>query len=137
MKLPSYKRIITNDYDDEYHDLVETLGGSINDAFNQVFFALNKRLTIGDNFQGTVRSVDVTVDANGIPTSSTRFNLDTTALSVQGLNVIRAENQTNTAIYPTSQPFVSFTQVNDSIVINHISGLQPNQRYRLRIIAYN
>lgn len=135
-KLKSYKRIITQDYKPEDQDMIEQLGGSVNDSFNDIYFALNNRISLVDNIFCTVRLVDVTVNSAGIPVNRTTFALNTT-FPVIGCQVISAMNQTNSAAYPTGAPFISFTQIDQALLINHITGLQPNQRYTLRIVAYN
>lgn len=135
-KLPNYKRIITSDFKKDDQELVEQLGRVINDGFNQVYFTLNGRINISDNLFCTVRIVDVVVGADGQPTSRTTFTLNNTQ-PVIGCQVIQATNQTNTAVYPTGAPFISFTQLDQALLINHITGLQPGDRYTLRIVAYN
>jgi hypothetical protein len=89
-----------------------------------------------NNLFCTVRVVDVVVDSNGIPVSRTTVSLNNTQ-PVIGCIVLQATNQTNTAIYPSGAPFVSFTQLDQALLINHITGLQPNNRYTLRIVAFN
>lgn len=135
-KLKSYKRIITSDFKKEDQELVEQVGDSVNDAFNDVYFTLNGRVELTNNIACTVRLVEVTVGANGVPVNQTTFTLNNTQ-PVIGCQVIMAINQTNTASYPTGAPFISYTQLDQSLLINHITGLQPNQRYTLRIVAYN
>ena len=135
-KLKSYKRIITSDYEPEDQELVEQLADTINDAFNDVYFTLNGRVELSNNIFCTVRLVDVTVDSNGIPTSRITMGLNNSQ-PVIGCQVIMAINQTNSAIYPTGAPFISYTQLDQALLINHITGLQPNMRYTLRIVAYN
>lgn len=135
-KLSSYKRIITNDYPAEDKKFIEKLASPINDSFNELYFATNGRLSIQENLFCTVKLIDVTVDSNGVPTTSTTFTLDKQS-PVLGVQVIYAINQTNTAIYPTTQPFISFSPVTNGILINHISGLQANQRYSIRLIAWH
>lgn len=135
-KLKSYKRIITSDYEKEDQEVVEQLADTINDAFNDVYFTLNGRVELSNNIYCTVRLVDVIVDSNGIPVSRTTFGLNNTQ-PVIGCQVLMAINQTNTAIYPTGAPFISYTQLDQALLINHITGLQANMRYTLRIVAYN
>jgi len=135
-KLKSYKRIITSDFQEEDQEMIEQLGGTLNDSFNEIYSAINGRISLVDNIYCTVRVVDVTLDANGFPVSRTTFSLNNIQ-PVIGCTVIQALNQTNSAIYPTSAPFISYTQLDQSLVINHITGLQPNMRYTLRIVAFN
>ena len=135
-KLRSYRRIVTSDYEQEQQQLVEKLADPINDSFNEVYFTLNGRVDLTNNVFCTVRLVDVIVNASGVPVNRTSFGLNNTQ-PVIGCQVLQAINQTNSSIYPTGAPFITFTQSEQSIIINHVTGLQPNMRYTLRIVAYN
>jgi hypothetical protein len=137
MKLSSFKRIITQDFPKESQKLMEQLGSTLNDSFNQVFSALNKRITFSENIACTVKDVLVIVDSNGNPTQIASFALDVPNLPVLGVTVIKVENLTNSTIYPTSAPFISFQIVNNTVRINNITGLLPNNTYRLKVIAIN
>lgn len=134
-KLASYRRIITNDFKKEEKKLVEQLASPINDSFNELYFATNGRLSLRENVFCTVKDVEITVDAGGNPNDTTSFGLDRQG-SVIGCQVILAINQTNTSIYPTGQPFISFVQNGSSVIVNNITGLQAGQRYLVRIVAY-
>lgn len=134
-KLATYKRIITSDFEADDQQLIEQLGFPINDGFNALYFAVDGKLSLRDNLFCTVKDVELTVNAAGVPTVGGSFNLDKQA-QVIGCQVIYAANQTNSASYPTSAPFVSFIQNGNSVIINHISGLQTNQRYIVRIVAW-
>lgn len=137
MKLASYRRIITQDYQDDDQELVEQLGSNINDSFNSVYSALNKRLSFTDNISATVKEIVVTLDSNGIPQQLTRFSVDVPNVAVVQVLCGRARNLTNPNTYPTAAPFVSFTQNGNTIVINHITGLAPNQQWRIVVTAIN
>lgn len=137
MKLSSYKRIITQDYTDDDQELVEQLGGTLNDSFNSIYSALNKRLTIPENIAATRKELVVTVDSNGIPTQLIRFSLDVPNTPVVEVTCGRARNLTNPTTYPSSGVTVSFTQNGNSIIINHITGLAANQQWRIVVTAWN
>lgn len=137
MKLPSFKRLIKTDYKPEFQDLIETLGGSLNEGINALFNALNKRLTFQDNFACTVKDIIVKVDSNGIPTQGGSFNLDVQNLPVTGLLILRVQNLDNSASYITTTPFINFVQNGNSIIINNIAGLAANTNYRIRVLAIN
>lgn len=134
-KLSSYKRIITNDYAEKDRDLIDQLSGSVNDSFNSLYFAVNGRLSLSENILCTVKDVEITVNSSGIPTFTASFTLNSNYL-VSGCQVIKAENLTNSSIYPTGQPFISFVQNGNNVIINHISNLQANSRYLVRVVAY-
>lgn len=137
MKLSSFKRLITQDFPEESRKLMEQLGSTLNDSFNQLFQVLNKRITFNDNIACTVKDVQVIVDASGNPTQIASFKLDLPNVPVLGVIVINAENLTNSTLYPTNAPFISYQIVNNTIRINNITGLQANNVYRLRVIAIN
>jgi hypothetical protein len=137
MKLPTYRRIITQDFPEDNHELVEQLGSNVNDGFNVVYQALNKRLTFQDNIASSVKTVVLTADSTGKPQQTTSFNLDVPNTPVIGCVVLSAQNLTNSVTYPTTTPFISFTQDGNTIYINNITGLQAGQSYRLVVLAIN
>lgn len=136
MKLGNFKRIISNDYKPDDQQLVEQLGRQLNDGIDQLYFAVGGKLTFEDNFLATVKEVELTVGATGIPTNRTSITLSNTEI-VKGCLVISASNKSNAAIFPTSSPFISFTQNGGSLFIDNITGLQANNRYLIRIICFN
>jgi len=135
MKLPSFRRLFTQDYPKEYQKLVDTLSVSLNNGIEVLYNALNNQLTLRDNLKTTVRDVTVTVNGSGLPTQGGTFTLDFDGL-VDGVIVISALNQVNPVIYPTSAPFITGQQSNKSFIINNITGLQAGQSYTLRIVAF-
>jgi len=134
MKLPSFRRIIKNDYEDKYQSLVETLSVSINYGIDSLYDALNKKISLKYNILGTVKDVTVQVDSTGKPIQTTGFKLDFTN-KVAGVFVGKAENLTNPNDFPASV-FIHWTQNGDSVQINNIAGLSTSNSYKLRIIAF-
>lgn len=136
MKLPNYRRIMKSDYAPEQRNLVERLSSSINIAIETLNDALNRKLTITDNIASTVAKVIVMVDATGKPVTKTQFklSLDTPIL---GLEVINAENLTNTTGYPTAGVFISYSQSSKNVVISNVAGLIPNNEYQLTVLAWH
>lgn len=137
MKLPSYKRIITQDYKEEDQEMIEQLGGNINDSFGVLYSALTNKLNFSENFASTVKDVEIVVDSNGKPTNDAAFKLDIVNVQVTGCFCVRATNLTNSNGYPTGSPWISFIQKENTIRILNVTNLQPNNRYILRIIALN
>jgi hypothetical protein len=136
MKMSNFKRIISTDYEEKDQKLIEKLGRNLNDGIDSIYFALNKKLTFDDNFLATIKEVEVTVNSSGNPINRTSLLLDTTNI-VKGTLIISAVNKTNAAVFPTSTPFVSFTQSGNTLYIDNITGLQANNRYVIRIICFN
>lgn len=135
MRLPSFRRLVTTDYPKEFQKLIDILSVSLNNGIEVLYQALSQNISIRDNIQCTVKDVVLTVDANGKPIQQASFAL--TALGkVEGVSVILAQNQTNSAIYPSSGVFVSGVQSNTSFLINNVTGLQAGQSYLIRCIAW-
>lgn len=134
MKLPSFRRIISSDYDEKYKELVETLAVSINQGIDSVYDALNKKLTLKNNILSTTKEVVLQVDQTGKPIQSAGLKLDF-ANKASVLFVGKADNLTNASLYPTGV-FVSWTQAGDFIQITNVSGLQPGSSYRLKIVVF-
>ena len=137
MKLPNCKRLYDQEYQQEFKGLVGQLAVSINSGFEVLYEALNKKVSLRDNIACTVRDVNVVVDATGNPKNRTTFSLDSNSVVVDGCQVIRATNNTNSNTYPSNAVFISFTQTNSGVEINNVTGLQQNQQYTLRIVAYH
>lgn len=134
-KLPSFKRLFKSDYPAEQQNLVESLSSSLNIGIESLYEALNKKLTFKDNFLGATKEVLIEVNSAGEPKVTTGFSLDGITTPVEGLIVVRAENITNSVTYPTGGVFITYTQSGGTIIINHITGLQANNKYKLKVIA--
>lgn len=135
MKLPSFKRLFTQDYPKENQKLIDTLSVSLNNGIEVLYNALNGEITLRDNIKGTVKDIVVVVNSSGTPLQTAAFTLNSTS-KIDAVVVGIALNQTNTTVYPTSQPFISGSQAGTIFTINNISGLQPNQQYLLRVTVY-
>lgn len=132
MKLTGYKRIIKEGVPKEYHVLIDAIAPSINDFADQVINAFNKNITVEDNLNMEIKTLEVVVDGGGIPTMSTAFKSNL-ADRVRGIVVIRAENLTNSTVYPTAAPFITYSENNSVITINHIAGLPASDKFKLRL----
>jgi len=134
---PSWRRIIQQDYPSQYQDLIGQIALPINWGFDTIFRALSNGLTFASNIQSTINTFQVVVDANGNPTSNITINKDVPGVSLIGVVVVKAVNNTNSNVFPTGSPFVSYTETSNQIIINNISGLQPNNNYSITIIGIN
>ena len=134
-KLGSYKRINKNDYDDDVKPTIDKLSRTVNDSFDALYAALNGKLSLSDNVQGTFVSFSVTVDGSGVPKTQTLVPL-TSANRVVGVTVIKADNTSNSANL-TGAPFITYRQSSQTIEILHVTGLVANNNYSLTIFAYN
>lgn len=135
MKLPTFRRIFKTDYSSEFQNLVEKLSVSINYGLEVLYDVLNKKVSLSDNIYCTVKDVELSVDSLGVPKTTSAFSLDINA-KIIGVMCISANNLTNTTIYPSSGVFVNFTQNNTNIIIDHVTGLQADSNYRLKLVAF-
>lgn len=134
MKLPSIKRIVTEDFDAKDQPLIEKLGYIINAAFEGVTAVLNKGVNFDDNFVGMTRQLEnVTVDNTGKPKVTLAFQSGIKT-SITGIIVLRADPSDSSA-FPTSQPFITFSDNAGTITILNITGLVSEQKYKLKILA--
>lgn len=135
MKLPSFRRLFSSDYPKQFQSLIDILSVSLNNGIDVLYNALNNNLSLRDNINATVRDITVTVDANGNPNTSSAFTLNTSN-KVDGVIVISAINQVDSRVYPTSGVFISGAQSGKVYNINNIAGLQANQQYIIRAVAF-
>lgn len=136
MKLSSFKRLDKADFDEQYKDLIDKLAFILNNDIQTLYDVLNRKASLADNILCTIKDVPVTVDENGIPKNTAQFQIDNAGMRVLGCTVITATNGTNSNTYPTGAPFISFTPSANQIQINHVTGLQANNNYTLKIIAW-
>jgi phage baseplate assembly protein gpV len=136
MKLPSFKRLFKTDYEPQYHGLVDRLSSSLNVGVELLYDALNKRLTVRENFAATAKDLQVQVNAAGMPISDVRFTLDVPG-TILGLQAVKVDNLSVSTSYPTGGVFVSYTQNGNSIIVTNVTGLQAGNLYQIRVIAWN
>jgi len=134
MKLSNVRQIIAEDFPEESRPIVERLGGVLNYFMRQVVELNNGQIDF-ENTQWAVSNVEVTVDASGIPTQVTRVLVNKN--NPKGLSVIRSQNLTNSTIYPTNAPFVSYVSEGNNVIrITHVTGLPANNKFRLTFISF-
>ncbi len=132
--LPSFRRIVRQDYDPKYQDLIDTLSVSLNQGIEVLYELLNGKLTLKDNFASTVKEIDVNVDSNGKPTTKTIIK-KASSDRIEGLWLLRVQNLTNSTVYPTGTPLISFTETTDSIIIDNITSLPTGYTFRLKVVT--
>lgn len=135
MKIQPFKRLISSDYDKEYQALITKLGGALNVFNDDLYNALTNNLSIDDNFNQVKKQLTVSVNATGAPLTTLSFKSGLSA-NCYGTVVVSATNTSSPTSYPTSQPFISFSQNSGIITVNNITGLQANNIYNLNIIVF-
>jgi len=141
-ELDNIRRIIVEDYDKKDAETVGKLAGVLNHHMEQVHNAFSNRIDFKNLNQELVTFTAV-VNGSGelvrsvsdtTLISSPQFSTEIVSRPV-GLQVIRAINQTDSTVYPTGTPFVSFSVVEDGLMkINRISGLPAANKFFLRFL---
>lgn len=134
-KIQSFSRIIVEDYDEKDRPLVTKLANSLNPFCEAIVDALTKRLTITDNFDMSKKTVTLSVDSAGVPTTKTSLKSELSSQCV-GITVLRAVNTTTPTHLATGTPFVTFTDNDRLLSIVNITNLVPNDKYTLTLILH-
>lgn len=128
--LDNIKRLIKEDFPQEDQDLIGKIAYVYNSFSEQVVDQVNGNLDFS-NLAMDVVCYTVTT-CSGAPVGN---NLVKSTVSVpSGVMVIKAVNQTDSTVYPTSAPFVAYTPNNNILKIKNISGLQDNNKYILTML---
>lgn len=130
------RKIKSGDFEDEYFQLIEGLGRSINPFFDQVSNILNKGVTVGDNLPFEYKVIEVELDANGVP----KFNLSLLSSlrnQIKGYLVTQVIDLTGGNNRPTGCPFITFNinSTTQAIDIQHIAALPADVKFRLTLLA--
>lgn len=134
MKLNNVTQIQAEDFESDDQQMAGQLGSVLNPFMQQVVEIMDKRIDF-ENRVEVYKQVEMTVDSNGTPVLNDKIKVGKN--SIRGLSIIAAFNQTNTAGYPTQQPFISFQQLSGGIIqVKNITGLIANNKYKLNIIFY-
>lgn len=129
-KLPPVKRIIKEDFLEV--PWIGKLLQPLSDFMENVYFALNAKLTHKDNILSDIRTLDVT--GGEFPMS---FTVNLGAGSKPGHLVVTkvTENTDNPAVI-TGAVFAHWDFQNNKVRIRNISGLTPGTRYNVTVIVY-
>lgn len=130
---PNFSRLDKGDFKKEYQDLVDRLGYILNPFMEQTNKAFKGKIDF-QNLNQQIFTINVIVDASGTPVQKTQYK-STLNTKVFGVSVLSATNSTSPSSYPSATPFVSFTQAEDIVTINNISGLTANNKYSLNILS--
>jgi len=130
-KLSGFKRVIKEEFKEEYQELIDKLGYSVNSFAEEVINAFNGNIN-EDNILDKSKTITTTLDSSGIPTQDLSFKSGLVG-KTKGIIVVKAENLTNPNTYPTGAPFCTFSENNGIVSVSHITGLPASQKYRLTL----
>lgn len=127
-RVDNVKRINALEFPAEDRETIERLSTILNFFMEDVVNTINGNIDF-DNLKRELKTLDITVDSNGFPIRNPQFS---SKLDIAGTKIIRADNLTNSAVRPTSAPFITYTtNGTGTFTIQHISGLPANNRFRL------
>lgn len=134
MRLNNTRQIRAEDFDEELQQAMGQLGSILNSFMQEVVELSDNRVDF-ENRVEEIKQVEMTVDANGTPILNNKIN--TGKSGVRGTQIINALNLDNPTGFPTQQPYISYTPLAGTFIqVNKISGLRPNEKYRITIIIY-
>lgn len=131
MKIQIPKKLRAEDFDSDNQELINKIAFIYNPFADEVFQTLDR----GVDYNNLNRQISqVTISINNTGTIVNPPSIKTTLKTkVMGINVINATNQVNTATYPLSTPFVSWSLSNGLLNILNVSGLQNDSTYTLTL----
>ena len=128
-KPPDYKRLVKEDFPDEYRDLIDKLSFPLNSHMEQVRNILTKGIDF-DNLSRELITLTIQTDNLSKPINKLTFKSNLVN-KVKGINVISAVITSSNSSYLQSAPFISFSQDSGIVTILNISGLGPETKYEL------
>lgn len=136
MRLPSSKKITSDNMSEEVQPAVDMIGGILNVFMDDVVSVLNGNVDF-DNLAFRIVSVEVIVDASGNVKTSPELNVGLNR-PIRGSICINVKSSLNNVIPPdiTGTPFVTFnTLENGRIKITKVLNLKENKKYILTLLV--
>lgn len=132
-RLDNVKRIIKEDYDQKYHDIISKLSFTLNSFMEQVVNQVNGNLDF-TNLKQEVIDYKVTVGASGVPTTGNQIRIGFPKAS--GVQAIAYANENGTNATLTGGVSVVFTNTSTNLIrIDQITGLVAGVVYNLRFLV--
>lgn len=134
-KIPSYRRIVADDYAPEYQELVSNLGYIINDFMQNSTDAINGNIDFENLSQTKITLTGIQTDSAGKPLSNSQVNVKKN--TIDGMSVIKVINTSNTTSSPDFMPNIKYTELGNNLIrIDKIPGLVAGNKYNITIVVY-
>ena len=134
MKINNVNNIRSDDFPQEYQQLVDQLSNILSPFMQQVVELSDGRIDFENRVENIIQ-VEFSVDSNGTPILNNK--IQTNKSNIRGFQVISVFHTTDVNILPDSQPFIAYTPLGNGLVqVNKITGLPSNQKFRLTVIVY-
>lgn len=133
-KIDNVRRIVVEDYEEEFRPLIEKLSFILNRFMDQTVLQINGNIDV-DNLK-VDRLTFKTKLTGGSP--DTDLQVKTKIKKPAGTWVIRALNKTTGTNYPTTAPFISYEHNSSTgiMTIKDITGLQDSDEWELTIVVF-
>lgn len=129
-KLSDIRRIIPEDFEEEYQDLVTKISGSYNEFADEIYQVVNGQLDF-DNLSRSKVIVDVTFNSSGIPTQEVVINSKLSYVSMLHIGKITASNSN---VKFTQAPYISWTYKGDgNVKIDYGIGFTAGLKYSISL----
>jgi len=129
-QLQNIKYLRKEDFSKEARDIVDQMASSINPFMQDVQAAFDGQIDTSNTIN-EIKIFDVIVDTNGLPLTRTSIKFKNNH-KVIGTICVNDENLTDNT-YVSNTPFISYNLNKDQLIIEHITGLTANKKYRLTI----
>lgn len=130
-KVNNIKRIIAEDFDSDYQNLIRQLSFTLNPLLEQLTNAFNKNIDF-DNLNQEIIPIQTEVDSSGVPKSTLEVKT-TLKTKIKGIMVISAINLTDGALL-VGAPFINYDLITGGFKIKQVTGIVPNKSYSLSIL---
>lgn len=133
-KLPSIKRVLREDVK-EAPNWIERILLPMNTFFESVYQALNKNITFTENIACQVKDIKFTTSSTY---SSGDFEplkfVSTLRVKASGLILLQIFEDAGSYVPMTQGVHLDWVEINGTININHISGLDNSKTYYLKVL---
>ena len=130
-KLSDIRRIVPEDYEEDFQESAELIAGSYNEFADEVYQLVNGGLDF-DNLARASASIDIIFDASGNPVGNS--NIASKLPYVSMIHVGKIQNLTNSAVRLTQVPYIDWTYSGNGIVkIIYGIGFSAGSKYRLTL----
>lgn len=134
MRLPQQKKILREDLKDA-PGWVNGITSPVNTFMENVYNSLNRNLTLGENIASFTQELTYTT-VNTYPTGQTNISF-LNQLKTKPIGVMVMQVYDKATYIPAPGPvYIPWVEVNGSIIVYPITGLEPSKTYLIRVVVF-